>query len=118
MFGFNKQLRLNQAAEFRQLFRAGKKLNTHYFAIYHYPNQLTHPRVGLVVAKKAVRSAVKRNQIKRITRESFRLQQEKLVGLDVMIVAYRGIADINKAALRTELERGWLKLLNTLPKKV
>lgn len=112
MFRFTKQLKLNQAADFRNLFRAGKKLNTQYFAIYSYTNQLTHPRLGLIVAKKIARSAVKRNQIKRIIRESFRLKQQNLVGLDILIIAYKGIDNLDKVELRSHLERGWSKLIN------
>lgn len=112
MFGFAKQLRLNQAADFRGLFRVGKKINTQYFAIYSCPNQLSHPRLGLIIAKKVARSAVKRNQIKRIARESFRLKQASLVGLDIMILAYKGIDNLDKAELRLHLERGWSKLID------
>ncbi len=112
MLGFAKQLRLNQAADYRRLFRIGKKLNTQYFAIYSFANQLAHPRLGLVIAKKAARSAVKRNQIKRVIRESVRLNQVTLVGLDVMIVAYKGIDTLSKPELREYVERGWLKVTN------
>lgn len=112
MFGFAKQLKLNQAADFRGLFRIGKKLNTQFFAIYSYPNQLSYPRLGLIIAKKTARSAVKRNQIKRIIRESFRLKQANLVGLDIMILAYSGIDKLDKAELRLHLERGWSKLID------
>jgi len=112
LFGFAKQLRLNQAADFRRLFRAGKKLNTQYFAIYSCPNQLSNPRLGLVIAKKTVRSAVKRNQFKRISRESFRLRQAGFAGLDIMIVTYKGIDELDKTQLRLQLERGWSRLID------
>lgn len=44
------------------------------------------PRLGIVVAKRNVKLAVKRNKLKRMIRESFRLQQQLLMGLDVVVV--------------------------------
>jgi len=110
LFSFPKQLKLNQAAQFRALFRQSKKWGTRTFAVYSHPNQLAYPRLGLVIAKKSTKSAVKRNQIKRIIRESFRLNQHQLGGLDIMVVAYRGMDGLDKAELRTTLDREWPKL--------
>jgi RNase P protein component len=39
---------------------------------------------GLIVPKKIVSTAVGRNRVKRLLRESFRLQQASLAGLDVV----------------------------------
>jgi ribonuclease P protein component len=110
LFSLPKQLKLNHAAQFRALFRQSKKFSTRTFAIYSFPNQLSHPRLGLVIAKKSVRSAVKRNQIKRIIRESVRLNQQRLGGLDIMVVTYHGIGNLDKAELRELLEREWPKV--------
>lgn len=117
MATFPKTLRLIQAADFRRLFRSGKKLNTQYFALYNSSNQLTYPRIGLTITKKAARSAVKRNQIKRIARESFRLNQAKLMDLDIMIVSYKDIDTLSKAELRLQLEQAWLKLISRYEKR-
>lgn len=43
--------------------------------IYARPNNLPNSRLGLVVSKKVERSAVKRNRIKRLFRETFRTSQ-------------------------------------------
>lgn len=91
------------------MFQAGKKLNTRYFAIYAKPNQLTHPRLGLVLTKKTIRLAVMRNQFKRLIRESFRQNQQLLSGFDVMAVAYPAINTLNKFEFRDFLEQQWAK---------
>ncbi len=49
------------------------------------PNQLTHARIGIVVAKKSFPTAVERNLIKRRLREIFRLHQAQMANLDVVI---------------------------------
>lgn len=48
------------------------------------PNQLEYPRLGLIVPKKIVPTAVGRNRIKRLLREDFRLLQDRIAGLDVI----------------------------------
>lgn len=40
----------------------------------------------MVVAKRNVRLAVARNKIKRLVRESFRQEQQRLQGLDIVVV--------------------------------
>ena len=40
------------------------------------PNQLQHPRLGLAISRKVARSAVGRNRIKRVVRESYRTPWE------------------------------------------
>jgi ribonuclease P protein component len=48
------------------------------------PNGLDYARLGLIVPKKIISTAVGRNRVKRLIRESFRLNQAELVGLDVV----------------------------------
>jgi ribonuclease P protein component len=48
------------------------------------PNNLNFPRLGLIVPKKIIATAVGRNRIKRLIRESFRLNQHHLFGIDVV----------------------------------
>ena len=49
------------------------------------PNNLAHPRLGLIIAGKVVRRAVGRNRVKRLLREVFRARQQDLVGLDLVV---------------------------------
>jgi ribonuclease P protein component len=48
------------------------------------PNGLDYARLGLIVPKKIISTAVGRNRVKRLIRESFRLHQADLIGLDVV----------------------------------
>ena len=43
------------------------------------------PRLGLLVTRKHAARAVERNRIKRCLREAFRLEQERLGPLDVLV---------------------------------
>ncbi len=70
-------------------------------------NALGHPRIGLTVAKKNVKRAHERNRIKRLTRESFRLRQHELPSMDFVVVAKKGVADLDNRALAEALEKLW-----------
>lgn len=70
-------------------------------------NSLGHPRVGLTVAKKHVKRAHERNRIKRLTRESFRLRQHELPAMDFVVVAKKGVGNLDNRTLMETLEKLW-----------
>jgi ribonuclease P protein component len=43
------------------------------------------PRLGILISRKHARAAADRNRIKRCIREAFRLEQEKLGALDLLV---------------------------------
>ncbi len=74
------------------------------------PNQLQHPRLGLAISRKVARSAVARNRIKRVVRESFRHWQSGLCALDIVVLGRAGVANRSKQALRAALDTLWMEL--------
>ncbi|MCY1265455.1 Ribonuclease P protein component [compost metagenome] len=79
-------------------------------------NGLDHPRLGLVIGKKNVKLAVERNRLKRIIRESFRHNQESLGGLDIVIIARRGLGDMENPELHLQFGKLWKRLLRNRPR--
>ena len=78
--------------------------------MYYKPNSLGHPRLGIVVSKKTVRRAVARNYMRRVLREWFRLNREKLGGLDVVVRAQKAFVRAEFHPVQEEL----LQFLNRL----
>ncbi len=80
--------------------------------MYVKPNNLAYPRLGLIVAKKVERRAVRRNRAKRIFREMFRMHQrdEKTIQLDWVIRLRRPVAKNNTLQLTTEAKLLMLQL--------
>jgi ribonuclease P protein component len=74
------------------------------------PNELGHPRLGLTVPKKALKRAVWRNRIKRLTRESFRHQQHELPAIDIVVIAKAGIGQLSNAEISHLLDKLWRTL--------
>jgi ribonuclease P protein component len=65
-------------------------------------------RLGLVIPKRQVRSAVRRNRIKRVVRESFRARRGDLPPLDLVVLLKDGRpAEIANERLFACLEQLW-----------
>ncbi len=88
----------------------------HLLALYK-PNQKALARLGIIVGKRVANSAVSRNQIKRVVRESFRAKQEHLKGLDIIVIARQQCDKLDKIELREGIDKLWQKLI-TLCQKV
>ncbi|VEC12991.1 ribonuclease P [Klebsiella pneumoniae] len=92
-------------SHFTFVFQQPQRAGTPQITILGRLNSLGHPRIGLTVAKKNVKRAHERNRIKRLTRESFRLRQHELPPMDFVVVAKRGVADLDNRALSEALEK-------------
>ena len=86
--GYPRQLRLLTAGDYRRVFEtAAYKVHGKGLMALASPNERGHPRLGLIFSKKNVRRAVDRNRLKRIVRESIRLQQHRLPSVDIVVLA-------------------------------
>lgn len=65
---------LRKGREFDKVYRQGKRFRGEGFSLIFVANELGYNRVGISIHRK-LKGAVKRNRIKRIIRESFRLQR-------------------------------------------
>ena len=77
------------------------------------PNTLDHPRLGLAISRKVARTAVARNRIKRVVRESFRQRQGQLDALDIVILGRNDVDRQTGKELDTALEKLWTRLIET-----
>lgn len=85
----------------------GKKFTDLYFSLSVLANHETCPRLGLAIATRTFGTAVARNRIKRLTRESFRLNQHSLPPVDVTVSAREAARMAKDSDLRASLERHW-----------
>ena len=75
------------------------------------PNELVHPRLGLIVAKKTAKLAVNRNYMRRVLRELFRLNQHNIASLDLVIQVQKKFDKLDFFVIKKEFNG----LLNKLP---
>jgi len=104
---FSKQLRFRTGDDFLAVIRSKYRISGGGFIISALKTKQPYPRLGICVSKKILRRAVERNRVKRIVRESFRLQATKmLAGLDIVVrLSSRPEACANLTVLWSKLER-------------
>jgi len=83
------------------------------FTVHACQNGLQHARLGLTVSRRVSSSAVRRNRLKRLIRESFRHHQVELKGLDIVVVARAQADKTESSALRDALQQHWQSLQTT-----
>jgi ribonuclease P protein component len=69
---FARRLRLRRRDEFERVFKQGRRLGDHRLQVWAAPNNLEYTRLGVVVGRRHG-NACRRNRIKRVLREAFRL---------------------------------------------
>jgi ribonuclease P protein component len=84
-FRYAGKHRLQHARQFQAVYAGKTRESRGPLSVFAIPNELGHPRLGLSVGRR-VGVAPKRNRIKRLLREAFRLMQHDLPqGYDVVI---------------------------------
>ena len=111
-FGWHKKLR--KTDEFSSVFHFRCTHRGRILDVSAGPNDLDHPRLGMIVPKKVLSTAVERNRTKRLLREWLRLNQDSWAGLDI-IARLRAKGDqgaLDEAALKEDFFAG-LKVCQT-----
>ena len=80
-----KNHRLHNAKEFSSVIRFRCAESSNFLQVFAKPNNLLYSRLGLIVAGKVERLAVKRNLVKRILRTVFSEHHKDFVGLDIVV---------------------------------
>jgi ribonuclease P protein component len=93
-----KRRRLSRSAEFERVYRQGRSKGNRYLVLYAFPraeDTPTHPsereagpRLGLSVSRR-VGGAVERNRVKRVLREAFWAEAERLPDSSYYVVVAR-----------------------------
>ena len=100
MFAFPRSVRLLRAEEYTAVFRTAQvNLSSGPLRIRAIQNRMPTARLGLVVTKKGTPKANRRNRLKRIIRETFRLHVGQLPNVDIVVQVFGNIDDKEFAAL-------------------
>ena len=110
MPGFPPSARLLRPEDYRRVFDTPAfKVSSAAFLLLAQHSDTSNSRVGIIVAKKHVRRAIRRNRIKRLTRESFRREGPR-TPVDCVFLCKAGIAELSNDDITTILQSLWTRV--------
>jgi len=113
---FPKCAKLLKPAEYKQVFDSAQRVSDRHLTLFFRVNDLKHARLGLAISKKVSKLAVDRNRIKRLARESFRLQQQNLPDVDCVVLARPSAVKADNKEIAAGFARLWEKMQKNLQK--
>ncbi len=115
---FGKNRRLLKSSDYTEVFDNNSVRVAHpNLLILSQPNGTETSRLGLVIGKKNVPTAVARNKIKRVVRETFRLT-ELPVAVDLVFLARKDLGKLSSAELAALIRQSWGRLTERLNKEI
>lgn len=107
---YPRELRLLTPSHFENVFSNAIPAVSPKLTLLGKHTELSHPRLGITVSKKNVRKAHDRNRVKRLIRESFRIQQHRLPNIDIVVVVKPGLDKQSNQEIFKLLDKLWKKL--------
>ena len=109
---FPRHARLLLPAEYNRVFAAGRRFSGACVTLVAARVDLStakqqdcYPRLGLALAKKQIKRSHERNRVKRLLRECFRANSQRLTGLELIAMAKTAAQKAPNSALFLEIER-------------
>lgn len=106
---FCKTHRLIKKSDFNHVFNQAKKLVYGNLTLLYRANTLPNSRLGFAISKRYVNRAVLRNKIRRIIKESFRLNKT-LPAYDMVILMNQPCDKQKIHDIHQNIEKLWQKL--------
>jgi len=107
VFRLTSELKLLTADNYKNVFAKAERFGNRSFTVLARENDLDHARLGLAISKKCAKRAVDRNRIKRIFRESFRLNQHKLPNVDIIAMGKPSATSLDSVEMRKQIDVQW-----------
>ena len=108
---FTSKNRLNRPVQYQKVFRSPCRSADDYLLVIARKNNIDHSRLGLAISRKRVKKATTRNKLKRIIRESFRLNKNLLTGLDIVVITHKPLREIDTRKIAESIRRHWQRLI-------
>lgn len=94
-YTFSRSERLRKSSDFDRVYSSGKRSTSSTLTVIFDVSPAGATRVGLSVGRR-IGKAVVRNRVKRLLREAFRLNKNRVKkGHDIILVARKGVEELN-----------------------
>ena len=94
MFELPRRRILKRRNDFQRVYRQGKSTANRYFVLYVFESEALAGKVGFAAGKK-LGCAVKRNRVKRLLRETYRLHSNELrPGIALLLVGRQAMLNV------------------------
>jgi ribonuclease P protein component len=103
--GLPRRMRLARKRDFERAYAEGARARGAILAVVVRANGLGFPRFGLSIGRAIWKSAVRRNRVRRVFREAFRLSRAELPDVDIVLMAARPGLEPVLAETQAELVR-------------
>ena len=104
---------IKKTAEFKKVYKLGKAFSNRFFVVYVLQNDKNHARLGLSISKK-VGKAVKRNKLRRLLKECFRLNKFEMPNADMVMVARASASELASAGKYLDVEKSLMSLMEQI----
>ena len=110
MPNFPKTARLSRPEDYRRVFDApALKVSSAAFILLALHTKMNGSRIGVIIAKKHVKKATRRNRLKRLVREQFR-NNRLTQNFDLVVLARPAANDMDNAEVMRDLTQLWADL--------
>ena len=106
-----QSVRITNAKEFAHVFKKGRHSQSRFWKIVASNTDYSFSRLGLAISKKEYKKAVDRNHLKRLARETFRINKDSLAQLDYVVMAKK-TQSINNTEMKNDLLSLMIKATN------
>ncbi|MDP6727728.1 MAG: ribonuclease P protein component [Gammaproteobacteria bacterium] len=106
---FPQSMRITKAIEYARIFKQGTHSHGKFWQIISTPSENKNSSLGLAISKKIHKRAVDRNLFKRIAREAFRLNQDNLKGVNIVVMT-KNYTKVDNRILATDLQSLFYKV--------
>lgn len=107
---FDSRRRLHCKKQFDHVFREPVRSSDSLFTVLARKSSGDYPRLGMAISVRSAGGAAARNRVKRIVRESFRLNQHSLPAVDLVVMGRPGIGGRDNADIRDSLDKHWRRI--------
>ena len=109
-FRFARLAKIVKTDDFSSVFNLRKRIASQHLVMRYRVNEANLPRLGLIVSKKTAKLAVQRNYMRRVLRDLFRLNQQRLPTVDLVIQVQKPFKKPEFTLIKQEFEVLVLKL--------